>query len=134
MLSIPSMLLDSKDVILLFVRDLSDCKEIVAVDSSRLKELLSPVGDNLNLSYSLAQAIVKAGKTTRSHSLKVSEVYYIIQGEGLMYIDNETKEVRAGQAIYIPPYSHQRIKNTGEKDLIFLCIVDPAWRPEYELP
>jgi len=34
--------------------------------------------------------------------------------------------------IYIPPNSVQRIKNIGPNDLIFLCIVDPAWKPEDE--
>lgn len=49
-----------------------------------------------------------------------------------MYIDDESCEVKEGQAIYIPSNSKQRIKNTGTEDLIFLCIVEPAWRPEYE--
>ena len=47
-------------------------------------------------------------------------------------IDNEKEKVFAGQVIYIPPNSIQRIKNTGMNDLIFLCIVDPAWKSEDE--
>lgn len=45
-----------------------------------------------------------------------------------MHIDKETAEVREGQAIYIPPNSRQRIRNTGKTGLVFLCIVDPAWK------
>ncbi|NOX71759.1 MAG: cupin domain-containing protein [Candidatus Micrarchaeota archaeon] len=63
---------------------------------------------------------------------KSSEVYYILQGKGIMFINDETKEVRAGDAIYIPPDAVQRIKNTGDEDLIFLAIVDPAWQKEDE--
>ncbi len=49
-----------------------------------------------------------------------------------MYIDEENTKVRSGQAVYIPPNSKQYIKNTGNTDLKFLCIVDPAWRVEDE--
>lgn len=59
-------------------------------------------------------------------------MYYILQGKGLMYINDKTAEIKEGQAIYIPPNARQRIKNTRENDLIFLCIVDPAWKPEDE--
>ena len=59
-------------------------------------------------------------------------MYFILQGKGIMYIDNETAEVKKGDIIYIPPNSIQRIENIEEKDLIFLCIVDPAWREENE--
>lgn len=55
-----------------------------------------------------------------------------MEGEGGMYINNERKRVSAGQAVYIPPNSIQQIRNTGTKELIFLCIVDPAWQPEDE--
>ena len=40
--------------------------------------------------------------------------------------------VHAGQTIYIPPHATQYIKNTGQTDLKFLCMVDPAWRAEDE--
>ena len=64
--------------------------------------------------------------------MKTSEVYYILDGEGIMYIDEESEKVHAGQAVYIPPSAKQYIKNTGNSDLKFLCIVDPAWKPEDE--
>ena len=49
-----------------------------------------------------------------------------------MYVDNKTSKVSSGSAVYIPPGSAQRIKNTGKSNLEFLCIVDPAWRKEDE--
>jgi mannose-6-phosphate isomerase-like protein (cupin superfamily) len=53
-------------------------------------------------------------------------------GCGLMNIDKESFEVGPGCAVYIPPRATQYIKNTSDSDLIFLCIVDPAWRKEDE--
>lgn len=116
----------------MFIRDLSKCKEFVAGDSSILRELFNPLKDDLQLRYSLAHATIKPGEITRTHTMKTSEVYYILQGEGAISIDNQTQDVRKGQAVYIPPGSPQRIRNTGAQDLVFICIVDPAWRPEDE--
>jgi mannose-6-phosphate isomerase-like protein (cupin superfamily) len=116
----------------MFIKDLKKCKEIIADDNSILRELLNPPKDNVDVRYSLAHAKVKPGEITYAHRLKSSEVYYILEGEGEMYIDNQKEKVFAGQAIYIPPNSVQKIKNTGKNDLVFLCIVDPAWRAEDE--
>lgn len=116
----------------MFVRDLKKCKQIISGDNAILRELVNPLKDKLKLGYSLAYAKVKPGEITHPHKLKSSEVYYILQGTGEMYIDDEKKKVFVEQLIYIPPHSIQRIKNTGKKDLIFLCIVDPAWKKEDE--
>ncbi|OGS46975.1 MAG: mannose-6-phosphate isomerase [Elusimicrobia bacterium RIFOXYD2_FULL_34_15] len=116
----------------MFIRDLKDCEEFIAGDNTILRELLHPDKADLKLRYSLAHAVLKPGKTSQAHKLKTSEVYYLLEGKGEMHIDNETEKVTAGQAIYIPPNSKQYIKNTGNSDLKFICIVDPAWRKEDE--
>lgn len=116
----------------MFIKDLKTCEEFIAGDNSILRELLHPSKADLKIRYSLAHAVVKPGEETRPHKLKTSEVYYILEGEGIMYIDNERSEIHPGQAIYIPPNALQYIKNKGKKDLKFLCIVDPAWRKEDE--
>lgn len=116
----------------MLVKDLRKCKEIIAGDNTILKEILHPDKDNVKIRYSLAHAKVKPNKTSFPHKLKTSEVYYILRGKGIMYIDNEKREVKEGQAIYIPPRSKQCIKNTGNEELEFLCIVDPAWKKENE--
>jgi len=109
-----------------------DCREFVAGDGSVLRELLHPEKSDLQIRYSLAYAEVAAGQTTKPHKLRTSEVYYIIEGRGLMHIDQESCEVSGACAIYIPPHSTQYIENTGDSDLKFLSIVEPAWRQEDE--
>jgi mannose-6-phosphate isomerase-like protein (cupin superfamily) len=49
-----------------------------------------------------------------------------------MSIDDEQQEVAPGDAVYIPADAVQCIKNIGSEPLVFLCIVDPAWKPENE--
>ncbi|MBI5152418.1 cupin domain-containing protein [Candidatus Peregrinibacteria bacterium] len=118
----------------MFIKKFLNCAEFIAGDNTILRETLSPLNDkaDLKIRYSLAHAILKPGKKSYSHKLKTSEVYYILEGEGIMHIDNETARVEVGDTIYIPPNSSQYIENSGASDLKFLCIVDPAWKKEDE--
>jgi mannose-6-phosphate isomerase-like protein (cupin superfamily) len=116
----------------MFIKCLKDCEEFNAGDGSILREFLHPDKADLRIRYSLAHTKVLPGYVTKPHKLRTSEVYYIIQGKGLMHIDKEVSEIGPGCAVYIPPESVQYIENTGKSDLIFICIVDPAWRSEDE--
>lgn len=137
----------------MLIRDLYEGKEIVAGDKTVLRELLHPDKmPNTAFRYSLAHATVKVGESSIPHTLKTSEVYYILEGEGEMHIESNTNyeqdtkvrkhpasahrdevaKVHAGQASVIPPHAKQYIRNIGTTDLKFLCIVDPAWKPEDE--
>lgn len=116
----------------MFIRKLLDCPEFVAGDNTLLREILHPDKQDIDLRYSLAHAIVKPGLTTYLHSLKTSEIYYILEGKGEMEIDGEKGILEVGDTVYIPPNAKQCITNIGEKDLIFICVVDPAWKEEDE--
>lgn len=117
----------------MFIRDYDDCEQFVAADSAVLREFLHPDKHPLQIGYSLAHAVVAPGEETVPHRLKESsEVYFIVEGRGVMNIDGRSEPVSAGQAVYIPPGAKQFIRNTSGSDLVFLCIVDPAWREEDE--
>ena len=116
----------------MLIKDYRKCEEIRSIDNAIIRELLKPSRDNIDIGYSFAFARVEVGETTYLHKLKSSEVYYILDGEGEMYIDDEMERVYSGQVIYIPPNSIQRIRNIGNRDLVFLCIVSPPWRSEDE--
>ena len=116
----------------MFIRSLASCDEIIAGDGTTLRELLHGAKDALPLHFSLAHARLTPGATSVLHRLATGEVYYILAGRGRMEIDGEARTVVAGDAIYIPPHATQRMANLGSEALTFLCIVDPAWRPEDE--
>ena len=116
----------------MLVQKLHACAEFIAGDGTVLRELLHPDKQPLELRYSLAHATVPVGQTSTAHSLKTSEVYYILNGIGEMHIDDETQRVEPGDAVYIPPNARQFIHNCGTDPLVFICIVDPAWRKEDE--
>lgn len=116
----------------MLIRKLMDCDEFRAGDGTQLRELLHPDKQPIDLRYSLAHAIVPVGYTSLPHALTTSEVYYLLSGRGEMHIDEEVQSVEAGDAIYIPPNARQFIRNSGDEPLVFVCIVDPAWRKEDE--
>jgi mannose-6-phosphate isomerase-like protein (cupin superfamily) len=117
---------------MMITKALGECEEFVAGDGTNLREVLHPANDGAGIRYSLAHAYVSPGESSLPHKLAGSEVYYILEGAGLMHVNGETSEVRAGCAVYVPPHATQYIQNTGTTDLKFLCIVDPAWRAEDE--
>lgn len=116
----------------MLIKKLRDCTEITAGDRTRLRELLHPARDAADIHYSLAVAWIKPGEQSQAHRLKTSEVYYLLRGSGVMHIGDEVARVEAGDVVYIPPEAVQWLENTDKEDIEFVCIVDPAWRPEDE--
>src|ERR1044072_189039 len=116
----------------MLTRNLESCPEFIAGDGTILREILHPDKADVDLRYSLAHAIVRPGQASLPHRLLTSEVYYILEGAGIMHIDEEVMAGGGGHAVYIPPGAVQFIESPGESDLQFLCIVDPAWRAEDE--
>jgi len=117
----------------MLIRDIKKSNYFDAVDETVLSELLHPKNDGVKLNFSVAHAVLKPGKSSLPHILKKSvEVYYILEGIGEIHIGQEMETVKTGQAIYIPPKNSQWIKNTGNKDLKFLCIVSPPWNEDDE--
>jgi len=116
----------------MFVRLVDDCEEFVAGDGALLRELLHPDKTEPNVRYSLAHATVPPDQKTKPHRLTSAEVYYILEGFGAIFIDDESEPIEPGSTIYIPPGATQYVENTGDHELVFLCIVDPAWQPQDE--
>jgi len=110
-----------------FVKNLSECKEIIANDGCRLQELLHPGKDPVELPYSIAVARVEIKKSTYRHRLEQAEVYYILSGTGRMHIDEDARKVSQGDVILIPPGSVQWLENDGKTEIQFIAIVSPPW-------
>jgi len=111
----------------MLLKDVALVEPIRAGDDSELRELLHPERDGVDLSYSLACAVVKPGHRTLRHRLDSTEAYYIVFGTATMHVGDESREVHAGHCVLIPSGEVQWIENTGRIDLAFLCVVDPPW-------
>jgi len=117
------------------VKDIREGSYFTAGDGSLLCELLHPLREKeeIPLHCSIAHARLPAGKSTVPHRLKESaEVYYFLEGQGILHINQDSTEVEPGIAVLVPPGAVQYLESTGDGDLIFLCIVDPMWREDDE--
>ena len=114
----------------MFVKKLKDCESLIANDGCIIRELLHPANDPVNLPYSIAIATVERDQQSYAHKLEQDEVYYILQGEGCMYIDDESRFVSSGDIIAIPANASQWIENKSEIELVFAAIVSPPWTKE----
>lgn len=97
-------------------------------DGSTIRSILdrsnSPVQNQ-----SLAEATVEAGGVTERHHHRLSEeIYFILEGEGVIEIDGEERAVRPGDGILIPPGARHRIRASCR--LRFLCCCAPAYAHE----
>ena len=81
---------------------------------------------------SIARARVKPGVRTKLHSLiETFEQYVILEGEGEVEIgDSPAVKVTSFDVVNIAADIPQRITNTGDKDLIFLCFCTPGFKQE----
>ena len=115
------------------IKQIKNIPQIIAGDACFLQEIFHPDRDPVSIRYSLAYAYVEPGGKTLNHFLEQTEVYYILSGNGLMYLDNEPFDIEQGVSYCIPPRCEQWLLNTGTSRIEFLVIVDPAWTAEEEV-
>jgi mannose-6-phosphate isomerase-like protein (cupin superfamily) len=88
----------------MLIKSVPDGFHFQALDQTTICELLHPDKEGLDIPYSLAYATLTPGAASLPHLLKQSsEVYFILEGQSIMHIDDETSRVIKGQAVYIPP-------------------------------
>ena len=110
------------------VRQLSEQKPFTTKDGSTIRSVLdlsnAPVENQ-----SLAEATIDKGNSTERHFHKVSEeFYFLLDGEGVMEIDGETRTMCPGDAVLIPAGAWHQI--TATSDLRFLCCCAPPYSHE----
>ena len=94
--------------------------------------IIEILNDPSHPNLSIARARVEPGETTVLHHLQgTHEYYYILEGEGQVELDRAYRRtVFKGDVVHIAPGMPQRITNTSDTDLIFLCICTPRFRQE----
>jgi mannose-6-phosphate isomerase-like protein (cupin superfamily) len=110
------------------IRNREEQEPFTTKDGSTIRSLLdltnAPVKEQ-----SLAEATLPEGGATERHYHKMSEeLYYLLEGRGVMEIDGKTREVGPGDAILIPAGARHEIKAT--KAMRFLCCCAPPYEHE----
>ena len=105
----------------------ADVAPYVTADGSTIRELLD-AGSSPLRNQSLAEATLAPGQITARHFHPQSEeIYYVLSGNGALTIGDETRAVRAGDAIAIAAGAPHCIENNGKGELRFLCCCAPAY-------
>lgn len=107
------------------VQALSSQAPFTTKDGSTIRSILDRTNAPVQ-NQSLAEATVPVGKPTERHYHKLSEeFYFILEGQGTMEIDGETREVSPGDAILITPGAWHQI--TATEKLRLLCCCAPPY-------
>lgn len=80
-----------------------------------------------SIQLSVKQERMPAGTAEKLHFHEVAEqLFYILKGEAVFYIDNGKFQVRAGESISIQPQSKHFISNESLEETEFLVISNPS--------
>lgn len=114
----------------MILNQIEDQAPFTTADGSTIRSILDLTNAPVE-NQSLAEATLPPGSSTERHYHKASEeIYYIIGGTGVMELDGETSEVRAGDAILIPPGSWHQITAGENNEIRLLCCCSPPYSHE----
>jgi len=104
------------------VRSVEQAEPFVTKDGSTIREL-----HHTSL-QSLAEAQLEPGQATERHYHRASEeIYFVLKGQGEMELDGETRFLRPGDAVLIPPGAWHTLENNGTSELRILCGCAPPY-------
>ncbi|WP_135612158.1 cupin domain-containing protein [Methanococcoides sp. AM1] len=118
----------------IYTNDVEDLEHFSRFGDVFIGNLLHPatVNKELEVNYSIAHVIIKPGKSIEPHMMNNPEVYYVLEGEGVLYIEDVPFELSKGKLVHIPANSKQYTENAGDVDLEFFAINQPVWSEENE--
>jgi mannose-6-phosphate isomerase-like protein (cupin superfamily) len=109
------------------IKNLNEMPPFVTKDGSEIREILACRNSAIR-NQSLAEARLPAGASTQEHyHARTEEIYFITHGAGRIRIEGEMAEIRAGDAIAIPPGKKHKLWNTGTDPLRLLCCCAPCY-------
>ena len=110
------------------INQLDEQKPFTTNDGSTILSILDSTNAPVK-NQSLAEASLPANGATQRHYHRLAEeFYFMLEGEAVMEIDGESREVRAGDAILIPPGAWHQI--TAKTGIRFLCCCAPPYAHE----
>ncbi len=81
--------------------------------------------------FSMAHVTMNTGNVSLLHKhSKMTEIYFIQKGKGILYHGDSALSVRKGAYFIIPPHVQHKLKNTGNTDLEHLVFALPPFDPK----
>ncbi len=101
-----------------------------AADRAVARELVSPRNSSAE-AMSIAEIVVPPGVVVKPHHHLMEEVYHVLEGEGVVMVEDESRLVSAGDSVVIEPHEWHNVRNDGEVPLRMYVTCAPAWAPEH---
>ena len=102
------------------VTSLAAVEPFTTKDGSLIRELQH------TRAQSLAEAKLEPGQATERHYHRASEeIYFLLDGAGVLELDGQLRDVQPGDAVLIPPGTWHQIR--ALEPLRFLCCCSPAY-------
>ncbi len=73
--------------------------------------------------FAMRKYCMQPGGGIPPHTNTVEHEQYVLHGEAVITIGEETCRVRAGDVVFIPEGAVHSYKNTGEEPFEFLCMI-----------
>ena len=74
-------------------------------------------------------AVIQSGGEQRIHSHQPEQVYFILEGNGLMTVGDEMQRVGPGDCVFIPSGQPHGLKNDGDETLRYFSAAASAYEP-----
>ena len=74
-------------------------------------------------------AVIQSGGEQRIHSHRPEQVYFILEGNGLMTVGDEMQRVGPGDCVFIPSGQPHGLKNDGDETLRYFSAAASAYEP-----
>jgi mannose-6-phosphate isomerase-like protein (cupin superfamily) len=73
---------------------------------------------------------MQPGGLQQVHNHKPEQVYYILEGSGVMTVGSKQSPVKAGDCVLIPSFAGHGLKNAGAATLRYLSVGSPSFTAE----
>jgi quercetin dioxygenase-like cupin family protein len=100
------------------LRSLTEAEPFTTKDGSTIREL------HHTPAQSLAEATLEPGQATQRHYHALTEeIYLVTAGGGVLEVDGESREVRVGDAVVIPPGAwHELVAGSAGARILCMCV------------
>lgn len=83
---------------------------------------------------SFSEIAIRRGGQWNLRGLKTGkEFLYVIEGDGVLQVQNDDHALTKGDIVYIPPEAHRVTRNTGSGTLRLLVLTVPQWQLDDEM-
>lgn len=112
--------------------NIRDASVINTRHGSQIRPLIDRTTSSIR-QCSLAEERLQPGQAVAPHfHRETDEIYYVLEGQGVMTIGDESQDVSSGDAIQIPLNTVHSLANTGSVPMRIVLVCGPAFSRDDE--